>query len=1432
MSAVMNKCGSRTLIATVVATVVAGVLAPVGAGGQALAAPGRALTASAATGSAKTALTEQAAEAKAADTGADVEITSLRSESSEVYATADGQLEAVQHVRPVRARVRGAWKPVDNTLAKTGDGTVAPAAPAVDMAFSGGGDTPLVSLERAGKKLAYSWPTSLPAPALEGDTATYKNVLPDVDLQLRADVDGFHQLLVVRTAEAAKNPALAELKLGVDAPGLTLKESAQGGLEAHDNGGGGLAFEAPTPLMWDSAGPAATRSAKALTAEPRAGAAEAEGPGDASNVAPIGVEVAADGSELRLTPDQDMLGSAATHFPVFIDPQTYTPKAGAWTMVSRYWADSPQWRFNGDSDAGVGDCEWSYCAPYDVKRVFFQMPTSAFAGKSILSATFVAHETHSASCDGRGVELWRTKGIGKATTWNNSQDDWLDRLETRDVAYGGGTTCPGGDVEFNAIDGVKYAASHNDSSTSFGLRASSETDKFGWKRFSDDAYLRVKYNNPPKQIAMSHLSMNPGGMCKKPENKVSVHTRPMIQATDVTDPDHDQVSVQFQAYWDTGDGKGTVARWTSAKTTPKKSGSNFSTALPSSIPKNKTVDWAARAIDYDAGKYYSYSPWSQTGSATACYFIYDPDAPPGPKISSGDYPAINDEDPADPSYDGVGRYGNFTMSSTDTSVTRYWFGVNEEPSEDNEVLTTAGAAKTVSFRPTKSGTNFLYAATLDAAGNKSAPIPYEFKVKAGQPARAQWKLDDAAGSSQAEGSAGDRTLAVNGAPTLGVEGAVGDAVSFDGAHDYLQSDIPTVVTSAGFSVSAWVKLSKMPDGAAVIATQPGNNSPGFELYYSKTSDRWAFDQYTADTASATPVRAMQASGGGVKPDEWVHLAGTYSTATDLLSLYVNGSLAGTAAYATPWDAHRGLQIGAGSYDGKPASYFPGAIDDIRIYDKPLAPADVTQLASKKSLNAGRPARAVFPLDDSAVGGDGKPTMELHGQADVEAAVLKNGAEPGEAGAYGKALSLDGVDDYATTVSPHVNNQASFSVVAWARLSTKPTHAGIVATQTGKVKPGFELYYSPTYGWSFNQYTADSTAGTPVRASQGGTTKSPAGEWTQLLGSYDAVTNDLRLYVNGVWVSTAKFTAPFYGGGPVQIGAGSYSGKPDSFFPGQVDDVQVYDRALSAPEASDLYRARPIVEGRWRLDGAAGSPAVSPDDLPTSTARHPLTLGSGASIDTSGSNNYVGIGGLLLDGTTSSYAATAASPLHTNASFTASTWVTTPGRPDHPVTVMSQAGAKNSAFTVRYMPDKKDPVNAGAWQLDMADTDGTTTTHTVAEHTNFQDNTWTNITVVYDAFTTEMRLYVNGEVRQTSCLDDDDDGVPNDPACTEKASWNSDVHPFDASQGLQLGRTRTGGSFGEYWSGGIDDVWMLQGVATDEQIAELAGGVDLATNPGP
>ncbi len=109
-------------------------------------------------------------------------------------------------------------------------------------------------MRRAGREFALAWPYGkLPTPEVEGDTATYAEVLPDVDLTVRAEADGFGHLLIVKTPEAAADPRLARIDLGMTTDGLKVAEDATGAIVAEDAEVGGTVFEAGKPSMWDSA---------------------------------------------------------------------------------------------------------------------------------------------------------------------------------------------------------------------------------------------------------------------------------------------------------------------------------------------------------------------------------------------------------------------------------------------------------------------------------------------------------------------------------------------------------------------------------------------------------------------------------------------------------------------------------------------------------------------------------------------------------------------------------------------------------------------------------------------------------------------------------------------------------------------------------------------------------------------------------------------------------------------------------------------------------------------------------------------------------------------------------------------------------------------------------------------------------------------------
>ncbi|MER7767539.1 LamG-like jellyroll fold domain-containing protein [Kitasatospora sp. NPDC096140] len=1412
---------------------------------------------------------------EAARTGRPVEVLAKRSETSDTVAQPDGKLKTTTYVQPQRVRRNGAWVDLDPTLQTLPGGTVAPKGSTADLRFSGGGSAPLVTMARAGKELKLSWPKPLPKPTVKGATAEYPSILPDVDLRLSATKTGFTQVIVVHTAEAAKNPELDRLRLGLQGDGLTFSQEADGTLKAKDPAGGGTVFEAPVPVMWDSSKPAAApaqsappaapaqsapaAAPKALKAAPQA-APQAEAPaaapaqnaaapaqsapeagygdlpGEGAKMTRLKVELPKDG--LLLSPDQGMLDAPDTVYPVMIDPAWNTPHAGDWAGVSRTYPNQAYWHFTYNSnyvhDWGVGYCgDTSRCAPTDVKRAFFQM-SNPFVGKQILSATFGTYESWSYSCDSRPVELWNTGYISPSLNWNaqNASGFWGRYLQTINTAKGWSSSCPGGWLEYGEDGAVRNlvqdAANWGWPTISFGLKAQNEGDTLAWKRFTDDAYLSVYYNLRPNQIPMSDMTMSPGSVCQYPG--IKINKMPQV-TTRASDPDGEAIGVQFAVGWD--DGTGLRRRWWStgsedaapAGNTFKGSGSMFSWPLPTSLPQNIQLDWEARAWDGA-----QWGPWSSDGDPTGCYFVVDTSAPDGPAITSDAYPGSKDATAALPWTDGVGKNGLFTLKSAATDVVKYQWGIDTSPSAANEVATSGGAGQAVRVQPQTAGAHFLSARAIDGAGNASQPETYYFNVLSGQTQRTGWSMDDTGGTSvTGTGGSFDATLGSGATPKA--PGHLGDALALDGTpNGYAETQGNVLDTTRGFTVSAWVNLTGDTTRNRVAVSENGNFAARFAL--GLMGGKWAMWTSTQDT-NAVYTLETASSDVPVVLNQWTHLTGVYDPVAKTGTLYVNGVPGTPVAVTAAWDARGPLEFGRSKWHGNMTDPWKGSIDEVRLWDRNLTAAEAAGVAADKQLATGRPAKAVWHLD----GADAKPA----GTTETDNLTAYSGVALGRPGIAGQAIHLDGVDDYLRGTRPQVDGSRDFSVSTWVKLpapTAGDTNPKMAVTQIGQHNNEFSLYYSPYWKrWIFGRYKEDTSADTLVRTSQPDCTPGTpvngvpcfagtTGEWTHLLGVSDTAAKKLRLYINGYLVGESDYTqnAPWANPGPLQIGAVNREGVNAEFFGGDIDDVRVYDRVVTGPEATSMVQQRPQLAGRWKLSAATGAPAVTPDEGP---AKAGAQLGGGASIKGDG-GVLPNPGTLLLDGSTG-YAATASTPLHTGQSFTLAAWANTAGVPTRDMTVLSVAGAANSAVTLRWHALGQDATGqpTGQWQAEVRDSDANGAVRTLTAHTPATSvlENWTHLAVSYDAFADRLVLYVNGQPENQGCPD-------GSTGCIPHVSWTGAPQPYEAGGGVQFGRNRAAGAWGEYFSGQLDDVWLYQGVLSPAQIAKLADyNVELATATG-
>lgn len=134
-------------------------------------------------------------------------------------------------------------------------------------------------------------------------------------------------------------------------------------------------------------------------------------------------------------------------------------------------------------------------------------------------------------------------------------------------------------------------------------------------------------------------------------------------------------------------------------------------------------------------------------------------------------------------------------------------------------------------------------------------------------------------------------------------------------------------------MSAWVTLDALPGNYATAVSQDGRRTENpFYLQYGQGA-------FAFSTPGGNRARLE------IEPetDRWYHLVGVRDSASDDITLYVDGAPVATAA-AGPVDVSTGpLSLGRAKYDGAKGDFWNGSIDQVTVYDKALTDDQVKRL---------------------------------------------------------------------------------------------------------------------------------------------------------------------------------------------------------------------------------------------------------------------------------------------------------------------------------------------------------------------------------------------------------------------------------------------------------------------------------------------------------
>ena len=242
-----------------------------------------------------------------------------------------------------------------------------------------------------------------------------------------------------------------------------------------------------------------------------------------------------------------------------------------------------------------------------------------------------------------------------------------------------------------------------------------------------------------------------------------------------------------------------------------------------------------------------------------------------------------------------------------------------------------------------------------------------------------WKFEEGTGPTTADATPDGHGGALTGEVTW-IAGKVGTtALGFHGTGQIASyvdvADAPDLrfTASQSFTLGAWVNPSTPPGKLVGVITKAADSAAGFGIY--ETADGlW---QFSGPAGSITGPAAVTG---------WHYLAAVQDGAANTRTFYVDGTAVGAGPAQ---DASGAGDLYFGGSEGTTDQYWPGALDDIRLYSRALSAAEVTAISGQ----APPPAPGTLNATDDAYVRDGAYASTNYGaptQLLVKAAVANGG----------------------------------------------------------------------------------------------------------------------------------------------------------------------------------------------------------------------------------------------------------------------------------------------------------------------------------------------------------------------------------------------------------------------------------------------------------
>lgn len=488
----------------------------------------------------------------------------------------------------------------------------------------------------------------------------------------------------------------------------------------------------------------------------------------------------------------------------------------------------------------------------------------------------------------------------------------------------------------------------------------------------------------------------------------------------------------------------------------------------------------------------------------------------------------------------------------------------------------------------------LMAAVLSSSILPAARADYEAEILSENPV-IYYRFDDAVTVDGLDPTVGTNlgSLAApgNGAFVGNATRAVAGAIAGDNAIEFAQinpldinfvgsMNVPNNVAlnpshtgTNPFTVECWVK----PKNNVSTLLSPVNSMSfttgraGYLIY--QNAGTWQLR--LGNKASTTA--AVVLDGGTVTPGVWQHLAFTYSGgATGTATLYVNGIPVGTAVpTGIGYEANDNAPFVIGATSA-PNRTYDGVVDEVAFHPSALSGARLVARVNERTANpAGYQAHVLadspagyWRLNEAPFVAPPPPVAVNAGSLGSSAdgayyAGSKNvagGPSPSSGffgfGATNSSLGLADANGHVGTPFS-LNSLTSYTVMGWVKRGALKTTRGGYFGQNDKLEFG-----DAGGGIQIEAWSGGGQVVTPYTAADD--------QWTFI--TYVADGSNNRLYIDGLQTAS---TVGGVGGGSAflfNVGGGGIFNATGDYFRGEIDEVAVFDKAVTPGRVKQLYDA--------------------------------------------------------------------------------------------------------------------------------------------------------------------------------------------------------------------------------------------------------------------